>query len=144
MVRKDHRHASCQLRGLGTVISIYENPFPTPGGLSVPLQQNALKVIRRNVLNTFSAVSKDYRSSPEGNPMMTVQVREVASQDQTHSHVKSADSPSLLLYYLFDDWVTSYALVARREHPYGAELEKLVRQDPLKPNKLTHVASKHV
>jgi len=37
------------------------------------------------------------------------------------------DASSLLFYYLFDDWYTSYSLVARKEHQYGAQLEHLVR-----------------
>ena len=37
------------------------------------------------------------------------------------------DASSLVFYYLFDDWYTSYSLVARREHRYSAQLEDLVR-----------------
>lgn len=38
---------------------------------------------------------------------------------------------SLLFYYLFDDWHTSYSLVARSEHRYGEQLEELVRPPSL-------------
>jgi hypothetical protein len=37
------------------------------------------------------------------------------------------EASSLLFYYLFDDWYTSYSLVARKEHQYSAKLEDLVR-----------------
>lgn len=32
---------------------------------------------------------------------------------------------SLLFYYLFDDWLTSYSLIAQRDHLYRAELEEI-------------------
>lgn len=37
------------------------------------------------------------------------------------------NGPSLLFYYLFDDWYASYGLVARRQQQYGARLTELVR-----------------
>lgn len=33
---------------------------------------------------------------------------------------------SSLLFYLFDDWYTSYSLVVRKEQQYSAQLEDLV------------------
>ncbi|KAL8741664.1 MAG: hypothetical protein Q9190_005753 [Brigantiaea leucoxantha] len=39
--------------------------------------------------------------------------------------VTHPNAPSLLFYYLFDDWFTSYSLVARKEQQYGVQLEKL-------------------
>ena len=41
-------------------------------------------------------------------------------------YARPTDIPSLLFYYIFDDWAMSYSLVARREHRYSAELENLV------------------
>lgn len=37
-----------------------------------------------------------------------------------------SDSSSLIFYYLFDDWYTSYSLVAKKEHQYSAQLDSLV------------------
>lgn len=44
-------------------------------------------------------------------------------------NVTISEASGLLFYYLFDDWYTTYALVARREQQYAAELEKLVILD---------------
>ena len=43
------------------------------------------------------------------------------------SKISILDSPGLLFYYLFDDWYTSYALVAKKEQQYAARLDDLVR-----------------
>ncbi len=47
------------------------------------------------------------------------------------SSLTSSDAPSLLFYYLFDDWFTSYSLVAKQEHQYGKQLGLLVRSSQL-------------
>ncbi|EXJ78253.1 hypothetical protein A1O3_09414 [Capronia epimyces CBS 606.96] len=44
--------------------------------------------------------------------------------DGNHSPTEGA---SLLFYYLFDDWLSTYALIARVEHPYRRKLEDLRR-----------------
>lgn len=59
------------------------------------------------------------------NPINTLDIRPSLRSNQS-SNITIADSPSLLFYYLFDDWYTSYALVAKSEHQYAMELEKLV------------------
>ena len=35
------------------------------------------------------------------------------------------DAPSLLFFYLFDDWYTTYSLVVRRQDKYGEKLRDL-------------------
>jgi hypothetical protein len=103
----------------GTVISIYENPFPqtTPNG-------KILKTVRRNVLNVFYHLSAVCNGAENLNSIMTVQIRNF---DQPNQSVEgsSMEVASKLLYYLFDDWITTYGLVAKKEHPYGTELEGL-------------------
>lgn len=47
-----------------------------------------------------------------------------------HVSIHQDDGPGLLFYYIFDDWVTSYALIAKREHKYGVLLDRL-REDML-------------
>ena len=60
------------------------------------------------------------------NPINTLDIRPGLDSNQS-SDITIADSPSLLFYYLFDDWYTTYALVAKSEHQYAMELERLVR-----------------
>lgn len=96
-----------------------------------PEQQHALTVIRRNLLNVFSQLSKATDGQKEPNPIMTLAIRGgiVSGNDGVKDSFDAplGDASSLLFYYLFDDWYTSYSLVARKEHQYGAQLEHLVR-----------------
>lgn len=89
-------------------------------------EQQHLKVIRRNLLNVFKQLSEVNDSHRTENPINTLDIRPGLRSNQS-SNITIADSPSLLFYYLFDDWYTSYALVAKSEHQYAMELEKLVR-----------------
>lgn len=89
-------------------------------------QERLLSVIRRNLLNVFKQLSKVNDDHRKHNPINTLDIRPSLLSNQS-SNITIADSPSLLFYYLFDDWYTSYALVAKSEHQYAMELEKLVR-----------------
>lgn len=111
----------------GTVISIYENPFPGHQGAMVNRKQRLLDAIRRNLLNVFMQLSEVNDVHRKENPINTLDIRPNLGSNQS-SNITIADSPSLLFYYLFDDWYTSYALVAKSEHQYAMELEKL-RED---------------
>jgi hypothetical protein len=104
----------------GTVISIYENPFPqtTP-------DKKILKTVRRNVLNVFYHLSAECNKAENLNSLMTVQIRNFDQPNQLVEGSSSMEAASKLLYYLFDDWITSYGLVAKKEHPYGTQLEEL-------------------
>ena len=62
----------------------------------------------------------------EDNPIMTLTLRRDFDPGAIEP-LSSTESSNLLFYYLFDDWYTSYSLVARKEHQYGAKLEELVR-----------------
>jgi hypothetical protein len=75
----------------------------------------------------FSGASKQHSASSESDSLVTIRVR--ASNDPRSDHVSihQDDGPGLLFYYIFDDWVTSYALIAKREHKYGVLLDRLVR-----------------
>lgn len=112
-------------RELGTVLSIQENPFPIPNEFTEEQKRNALKVIRRNISLVFSGLSVHNRSGEQSNPLMTSHVRPFLD-GVGKSVVQPEESPSLLFYYLFDDWATSYSLVIRREHSYSAALDKIV------------------
>ena len=110
----------------GTVISIHENPFPGHKGGMVEGHQPLLTAIRRNLLNVFMQLSSVTDAHRERNPINTLDIRPGLLSTQS-SNITIADSPSLLFYYLFDDWYSSYALVAKSEHQYAMQLEKLVR-----------------
>ncbi|GAQ10775.1 hypothetical protein ALT_8096 [Aspergillus lentulus] len=119
------------LTNQGTVISIQENPYPR---ISEPRPESEVKsvvgVVRRNVQMIFSGASKQHSASSESDSLVTIRVR--ASNDPRSDHVSihQDEGPGLLFYYIFDDWVTSYALIAKREHKYGVLLDRL-REDML-------------
>ena len=108
---------------LGTVISIHENPFPDHQGPLDPGHVEELKIIRRNTLNVFRQLSK---ANEVQSPIMTLPLRAGLKSTATMQDNSHENPASLLFYYIFDDWHTSYSLVARREHRYGQQLEDLV------------------
>ena len=111
---------------IGTVISIQENPFPGPY-IPTPKEQNAiLRIVRRNLMTIFCGVSKQYSASSDSASLVTIRVRPLSDVEPEQASIKQEDGPSLLLYYIFDDWISSYGLVARKEHQYGASLDWLV------------------
>lgn len=114
----------------GVVISIHENPFPGHPGRLDEKEQAALHIIRTNLLNVFKQLSKVNEEMTAKNPIMALKIRSrVYSEKGTP--ISNSDAPSLLFYYLFDDWFTSYSLVARKQHQYGKKLERLVSLDPV-------------
>lgn len=106
---------------LDTVISIQENPFPHPEKFETIDRINSLKVIRRNAMLVFAGLSMQ-SDGKRLNPLMATQVRNFPDT----TSVKSEESASLLFYYLFDDWISSYSLVIKKEHSYSTALETLV------------------
>jgi hypothetical protein len=80
------------------------------------------------LLNVFKQLSTAKNAGVSQLPVMQLQIR-FGLQDEDGKDMPNvaSDGPSLLFYYLFDDWYTSYSLVARREHQYSAQLENLVR-----------------
>ncbi|MCJ1478643.1 hypothetical protein MMC13_007324 [Lambiella insularis] len=109
----------------GTVISIHENAFPKHDAPLNNEEQKDLKAIRRNLSNVFCQISNANEVKTLQNPIETLPIRSPSLKKDGQPHALPADIPSLLFYYLFDDWYTSYSLVARREHQYGTKLEKL-------------------
>ncbi|KAH8697412.1 hypothetical protein BGW36DRAFT_167682 [Talaromyces proteolyticus] len=114
----------------GTIISLQENPFPGPYKPNVQEEQAILGAARRNIISIFSGASKYHASRFDSESLVTVRVRHFSDTEQDEASIKQEDGPSLIVYYLFDDWVSSYGLVSRREHMYGAMLEGL-RKDML-------------
>ncbi|EXJ88408.1 hypothetical protein A1O1_05338 [Capronia coronata CBS 617.96] len=101
----------------GTVVSVFESPTdPT-----------ATAVTRRNVLNIFRHLSKlhDKDGGAALDTLMKVRVRWNEQSSKSGNEYSATEAASLLLYYLFDDWLSTYALIARVEHPYRRRLEEL-------------------
>ncbi|MCJ1389178.1 hypothetical protein MMC18_002033 [Xylographa bjoerkii] len=124
----------------GTVISIHENAYPNHDALDHDEQRN-LGIIRYNLRNVFCQISNANESNLQ-NPLETLPIRSPSLKTDGQPHASAADVPSLLFYYLFDDWYTSYSLVARKEHQYGTQLE-LLRARMFTTADLQHVDDLH-
>lgn len=61
----------------------------------------------------------------EQNPINVLPIRSGLIKTK-EGDLEVSDAPSLLFHYLFDDWYTSYSLVAKQEHQYGKKLGELV------------------
>ncbi|KAJ5538869.1 hypothetical protein N7494_008348 [Penicillium frequentans] len=109
----------------GTIISMQENPFPRQKGALLPDQIKTMDVVRRNVRFIVSGVSKQHLTMSESDSLVTIRVRHFNDVGPDQANIKQEDGPSLLYYYIFDDWVSSYGLIAKREHQYGVALERL-------------------
>ena len=64
--------------------------------------------------------------------MMNLPLRSSKLTRDTAPHAYQTEVPSLLFYYLFDDWYASYSLVSRSEHQYGKQLEQLVMNNTMR------------
>ncbi|OCL10498.1 hypothetical protein AOQ84DRAFT_426903 [Glonium stellatum] len=124
-----------------TVISIAEDPFPFSNGNLRAYELRTLVAVRRNLVDVFRQLSKAHCFSRE-NSVNTLPIRKRVGDTEEETAHRSTDSPGLLFYYLFEDWYTTYSLVARREHQYAAELDKL-RKDMLVKAELGHVDRLH-
>ncbi|KAJ5889056.1 hypothetical protein N7495_009097 [Penicillium taxi] len=109
----------------GTVISIQENPFPRQHTVLEQDQAKVIDIARRNTRFIFSGVSKEHSTMSESDSLVTIRVRPFYNLGPDQANIKQEDGPSLLFYYIFDDWVSSYGLIAKREHQYGVALERL-------------------
>jgi hypothetical protein len=111
----------------GTIISIQENPFPgRKEGVPIDEAKPVLDIVRRNIRFIFAGVSRLHSAMSESESLITIRVRQFSDLGSDHANIKQEDGPSLLFYYIFDDWVSSYGLIAKREHKYGVALEELV------------------
>jgi hypothetical protein len=108
-----------------TVISITEDPYPFRDGDLDHLELTALAAVRRNLVNVFRQLSKAHDLSKQ-NPINILPVRQRVGDTMEETIHRPIDAPGLLFYCLFDDSITSYSLVARREHQYGRALDSLV------------------
>ncbi|KAL3470610.1 hypothetical protein BJX99DRAFT_264081 [Aspergillus californicus] len=109
----------------GTVLSIQENPYPGSATSPDSEMKAVTAVSRRNIQLIFAGVSKQHTASSESDSLVTIRVRPFHDFSPDLASIKQEDGASLIFYYIFDDWVSSYALVARREHKYGVALDGL-------------------
>lgn len=113
----------------GTVISSSERP---PQTQSEEIRKAANEMAKRHVLTIARSLSRlPTTHSSMDNDVMNVTIRpgppDPLAAARPFGGVERMECSSLLFYYLFDDWMTTYALIAQREHPYRHSLE-LVRQ----------------
>lgn len=114
-----------------TVISIQENPFPQPATASSTTHSpeekaKTMEIVRRNAVVVFSGISNAPRAEAStAKSLMTMRVRQFAGKEK-NSGTTPNECASLLFYAIFDDWLTIYNVVAKREQPYGAALGLLV------------------
>ncbi|KAJ5975821.1 hypothetical protein N7481_009528 [Penicillium waksmanii] len=109
----------------GTVISMQENLFPRQDAEFQHNQLKILRIARRNIKSIFEGVSRLHQSKTENDSLVTIRVRHFNDVGPDQANIKQDDGPSLLFYYLFDDWMSSFGLVAKREHKYSMLLEEL-------------------
>ena len=124
-----------------TVITISEDPYPNRNGSLTQHEQRSLNIIRRNLINTFRQLSKARDSSSDPAQMQLPLRTRLGDTEEETAH-RPTDVPGLLFYYLFDDWLNTYSIIARREHRYAAELSRL-RVEMLTKAELAHVDRLH-
>ncbi|KAJ5941011.1 hypothetical protein N7516_001179 [Penicillium verrucosum] len=108
-----------------TIISIQENPFARQEEVLIDEAKPVLDIVRRNIRFIFAGVSRQHFAMSESESLITIRVRHFSDLGPDQANIKQEDGPSLLFYYIFDDWVSSYGLIAKREHKYGVALEEL-------------------
>ncbi|KAJ5198780.1 uncharacterized protein N7498_007897 [Penicillium cinerascens] len=110
----------------GTVISIQEKPsLRAQTQESMEDMKRVLEIVRRNVRFVFAGVSRQYLAITESDSLVTIRVRHFNDFGSDQSNIKQEDGPSLLFYYIFDDWMSSYGIIAKREHKYGVALDQM-------------------
>ncbi|KAF1814119.1 hypothetical protein P152DRAFT_412628 [Eremomyces bilateralis CBS 781.70] len=124
-----------------TVIAVHEDPFPFRDAALDPHELHALTMVRRNLTNVFRQCSKAHDSSLDI-PLMQLPIRKRVGDSMEEAAHSATDAPGLLFYSLFDDWLTSYGLIGRRQYCYADELNRL-REEMLTRASLAHVSHLH-
>jgi hypothetical protein len=109
-----------------TVITISEDPYAFHNGPLNAREQRNLGVIRRNLINVFRQCSKARDPLADINPLV-LPLRTRVGNSEREEHHRNTDVPGLLFYYLFDDWLSIYSLIARRDNRFALELNTIVR-----------------
>jgi hypothetical protein len=108
-----------------TIITISEDPFPGSGGALTYREQRALGTIRRNLIHVVRQCSKAY-TTPEEIAATVLPLRQRLGDSEEETAHRPSDVPGLLFYYLFDDSLGTYSLIARRQNRYATELNSIV------------------
>ncbi|OAP63674.1 hypothetical protein AYL99_02901 [Fonsecaea erecta] len=117
----------------GTVVSVFERPPPGEPHLNS----------RRNVLNVFHHLSKQHNQDSSRDALMKVRVRwNEYSNNNPATGYDPKEAASLLFYYLFDDWISTYNLIAQIDHPYRRKLGEM-QQLMFKAADVSHVQQVH-
>ncbi|KAF2832831.1 hypothetical protein CC86DRAFT_414443 [Ophiobolus disseminans] len=124
-----------------TVISVSEDPFPFEDGALRAEELKMLYTSRRNLVNVFRQLSKAPTPLRE-TALIQLPIRNRVGNSEEETAHRPTDAPGLLFYYLFEDWGTTFNLISRRDHGYGAELDRL-RQEMLVKADLTHIDQLH-
>lgn len=122
-----------------TIITIQEDVFATCSLPQSPQTRKALQTIRRNTTIVFTQCSK--ASNPPESMRLPIRHRLGDSSEETIH--RATDVPGLLFFYLFADELTTYSLIARREHKYSTALEDL-RLCMMDRAELSHIERLHV
>lgn len=124
---------------IGTVISIHE-PLDT---ISKP---EDILTIRRNMLTVFRSLSLSPAAKTVRANASTVALGsgldDLPFRRQQPRSENVYGGPSLLLYYLFDDWHSSYEFVLGRGAPYSTQMRNL-RNQMHKDPQLSHLSQLH-
>lgn len=112
----------------GTIISLHEphSHRTVPSALDYKGQ---IGIIRKNILTILRSLS---RASEALNRTAIEKSKGLGALDELPFRRQgltdlTESEPSLLFYYLFDDWYSSWSLAIERQHPYRRKLRKLVR-----------------
>ena len=107
-----------------TVISMVEDSYPHV--LKVADRNSSdVTSLRRNMLNVFRQLSRTATLRTR-NPIFLVPIRPHGDDGIDNAQNVSSDACGMLFYYLFDDWYSSYSLLAKQEHQYGERLSSMV------------------
>jgi hypothetical protein len=119
----------------GTVVSVFERPAGADPRTHFET--------RRNVLNVFRHLSQQHNQDNAKDALFQVRVRWLnETSNTTATDYDRKEAASLLFYYLFDDWVSTFKLIARVDHPYRERLE-VMRQEMFTAAKVSLVQQVH-
>lgn len=101
----------------GTIVSIVED---MPKFTRRDTLERAAEVIRQNIINIFRNLSL---STTPVNPATTLSFVEVRSFLDGEDQNGVRDATSMLCYYIFDDWYSTFDLITGKNNPYRRRLE---------------------
>ena len=113
----------------GTVISVSEQPRQ-----NVANYASVRQIIRQNSINVFKHLSRLHTASQSDDSLHRVTIRpqlnpsNYPNPSMNQSSFVVNEASSILFYYLFDDWIRSFRLIAGFEHPYRRTLQRIRKE----------------